>query len=93
MNNIIYDPNYIPNQPIYIPPQNDQRIIPFLGGAILGGLGGAAIANNNQQYGYYYPYQGAYYYPMNGYYYPQVNYYPYNNGYPMNMNVNKNGSN
>ena len=37
MNNIIYDPNYIPNQPIYIPSQNDQRIIPFLGGAILGG--------------------------------------------------------
>ena len=29
MNNIIYDPNYIPNQPIYIPHQNDQRIIPF----------------------------------------------------------------
>ena len=39
MNNIIYDPNYIPNQPIYATNQNDQRIIQFLGGALLGGLG------------------------------------------------------
>ena len=81
MNNIIYDPNYIPSNAIYMPPQNDSRLIPF--------LGGAAIANNNQ-YGYYpqqvyYP-QG-YYYPMNSYYY-----YP-NYGYPVNMNQNIKGSN
>ncbi len=77
MNNIIYDPNYIPNQPIFINNQvNDERIIPFLGGAIIGGLGGAAIANNQGYSGYYQPYyqQPVYYYP-NGYY--------YYNGYPM----------
>lgn len=71
MNNIIYDPNYIPNQPIFInqTPQNGERIIPFLGGALIGGLGGAAIANN-QGYNY-----GSYYTP---YYYAQpVYYYPY----------------
>ena len=90
MNNIIYDPNYIPSNAIYMNTQNEGRIIPFLGGAIIGGLGGAAIANNNQ-YGYYpqqvyYPPQG-YYYPMNGYYY-----YP-NYGYPVNMNQNIKGSN
>ena len=91
MNNIIYDPNYIPSNAIYMTPNNESRIIPFLGGAIIGGLGGAAIANNNQYGGYYpqqvsYPPQG-YYYPMNGYYY-----YP-NYGYPVNTNQNIKGSN
>ena len=62
MNNIIYDPNFIPNQPIF-PSQNNERLIPFLGGALIGGLGGAAIANNQPYYnqGYYYPY----YYALN----------------------------
>lgn len=71
MNNIIYDPNFIPNQPIFIPqsPQNNERLIPFLGGAIIGGLGGAAIANNQG-----YNYGGVYYTP---YYTQPVYYYPY----------------
>ena len=78
MNNIIYDPNFIPNQPIVMnnTHHHDERLIPFLGGAIIGGIGGAAIANN-QGYNY-----GGYYTP---YYYPQpVYYYPgyYYNGYP-----------
>ena len=64
MNNIIYDPNFIPGQPVYIKTSED-RLIPFLGGAIIGGLGGAAIANNQGYYGggYYPYYQPVYYYP------------------------------
>lgn len=79
MNNIIYDPNFIPNQPIMVPTNQNDRLIPFLGGAIIGGLGGAAIANN-QGYNY-----GGYYTP---YYYAQpVYYYPgYYQSYPMYQN-------
>ena len=82
MNNVIYDPNFIPNQPIY-QNQGNERLIPFLGGAIIGGIGGAAIANNQPYYnqGYYYPYYYAQ--PINyGYYYP----YGYYNNYPMYVN-------
>ena len=72
MNNIIYDPNFIPNQSINNQNHLDERIIPFLGGAIIGGLGGAAIANNQgYNYGGYY---APYYYAQPVYYYP--NYYP-----------------
>lgn len=78
MNNIIYDPNYIPGQAIYVNQvPNDTRLIPFLGGAIIGGIGGAAISNN-QGYNSYYPY-----YPQPVYYYT-----PYYNPYPMNYNTN-----
>lgn len=86
MNNIIYDPNFIPNQPVFYnngnSNVNEERLIPFLGGALIGGLGGAAIANNQGYYGgayytpYYQPY--GYYYPANYYYsYPVNTYYPY----------------
>ena len=77
MNNIIYDPNFIPNQPIF-PSQNNERLIPFLGGALIGGLGGAAIANNQPYYnqGYYYPYYYAQ--PVNyGYYSLSLGYSSY----------------
>ena len=54
--------------------QYNQRglLLPFIGGAILGGLGGWVIANNNQ-YPMYYPYYQPYYpyqypYYSNGYY-------------------------
>lgn len=78
MNNIIYDPNFIPGQPVYIKTSED-RLIPFLGGAIIGGLGGAAIANNQGYYGggYYPYYQPVYYYPYSYYSYPTYQ-YPYN---------------
>ena len=77
MNNIIYDPNYVPGQAIYFNPvTNEQRLIPFLGGAIIGGIGGAAISNN-QGYGNYY--QSYYPYPV--YYYPS-----YYSPYPMYYN-------
>lgn len=83
MNNIIYDPNFIPNQPIFINNIQEERLIPFLGGAIIGGLGGAAIANNQGYYGGYYPAQYYYAQPINyGYYYPNgyyTNYPMYNN--------------
>ena len=76
MNNIIYDPNFIPNQPICLQ-QNNERLIPFLGGAIIGGIGGAALSNN-QGYsnGPYYPYyyQPVYYYPSGYYPYPVYSY-------------------
>ena len=81
MNNIIYDPNFIPSQLIFVPSNKDERLIPFLGGALIGGLGGAAIANNQGYYsGGYYPY----YYSQPVYYYP-YNYYGYQT-YPMNYN-------
>ena len=48
---------------------NDQRLFPFVGGLVLGGVTGAAFSNNrfNQPY-YYYP---MYYPPV---YYPNYNY-------------------
>ena len=58
---------------------NDQRLIPFLGGLVIGGAAG----NQTARYPYYYypPYYGnAYYYPTQ--YVQQVpntqTYYPYN---------------
>ena len=51
----------------------DQRLIPFLGGLAIGGIGGAIFDNNR-----YYPYQ----YPTN-YYYP---YQQYNSYYPLPQN-------
>lgn len=59
---------------------DEQRLIPFIGGALIGGLGGAAIASNRYQpMGYYYP---TYYYPTYPtYYYPYATYY----GYPGSM--------
>ena len=65
---------------------NDQRLIPFLGGLIVGGIGGAAFDNKQPYYGYNYPYNNIYYqYPT--YYYPNnqlpINSpynYQYNNG-------------
>ena len=55
--------------------RNDQRLIPFLGGLAIGGIGGSIIDNNKINYAPY-PY---YVYP-----YPQYNYYPtmYNYQYP-----------
>ena len=49
----------------------DERLIPFLGGLVIGGVGGAASEGNkfNSGYGYYnqpynyYPYQANYNYP------------------------------
>ena len=64
---------------------NDQRLFPFVGGLVLGGVTGAAFSNNRPYYTNNYPmyYQTPYYYP--NYYYnqttslpPQVNIYnPY----------------
>ncbi len=68
---------------------NEQRLFPFVGGLVLGGVTGAFLGNNRQPY--YYPtyYQPMYYqtpiYPMYNYTYtqssanpPQVNIYnPY----------------
>lgn len=61
--------------------RNNQRslLIPFIGGALLGGLGGYALSRPNPVYYYptYYPYQ-YYQYPYSTYSYPQNgNYYPY----------------
>ncbi len=55
----------------------DQRLVPFLGGLILGGVGGAAAEGNkmmpyNNNYGYGYNYYPPYY---NNYQYPTYNYY------------------
>ena len=95
MNNIIYDPNFIPNQPILVNNIQDERLIPFLGGALIGGLGGAAIANNQGYYGGgYYPYPYYYAQPVNyGYYYPNGAYYttyPMTNTYQTNSNIKRN---
>ena len=55
---------------------NDQRLIPFLGGLVVGGAVGNTI--NRPAY-YQYPYNN---------YYPQYNYYPYQYGmgYPSTIN-------
>ncbi len=53
----------------------DQRLIPFLGGLILGGVGGAAAEGNKMMpynYGYGYNYYPPYY---TNYQYPTYNYY------------------
>ncbi len=54
----------------------DQRLVPFLGGLILGGVGGAAAEGNKMMpynnYGYGYNYYPPYY---NNYQYPTYNYY------------------
>lgn len=51
----------------------DQRLIPFLGGLVLGGVGTSVIDNNRiPYYNNYYP---SYYYP---YQYPAYNYYQTN---------------
>lgn len=55
---------------------NEERLIPFVGGALLGGLAGSTIGR--QPYGYYpYPMYYNNYYP----YYPNGNYYTYGGGY------------
>ena len=52
---------------------NNQRLIPFLGGLVLGGVGTSVIDNNRlPYYNNYYP---SYYYP---YQYPAYNYYQTN---------------
>ena len=59
---------------------NDQRLIPFLGGLVVGG----AVSNNVGRPNYYqYPYNN---------YYPQYNYYPYQYGmnYPATVNYETN---
>ena len=48
---------------------NDQRLFPFVGGLVLGGVTGAAFSNNRFNQPYYYPYPIYPTYPM--YYYPQ----------------------
>lgn len=55
---------------------NDKRLIPFIGGLAIGGLGGAALNKNN-----YMPY---YQYPV--YQYPYYTYYPYQQTYYPNFN-------
>ena len=60
---------YIPNIDQNV--ESEDRLIPFIGGAVLGGIAGNAIARPNYgyaypPYGYGYPYQ--YYSPYNGYY-------------------------
>lgn len=73
---------------------NDKRLIPFIGGLAIGGLGGAAFNRYNYmpyyqypvyQYPYYYPYQQQTYYPnMN-----QTNMQTYPNIYSNNYNAAK----
>ena len=66
----------------------DQRLIPFLGGLAIGGIGGQIIDNNRINYGYYpnpYPYYNNVYPQYN--YYPPVNNTPYY-AYPSYMNTN-----
>lgn len=80
--NMPFIPNYnysfpspLPSSPIpydNVKEDNDERLIPFVGGALLGGLAGSTIGR--QPYGYY-PYPM--YYP----YYPNGNYYTYGGGY------------
>lgn len=79
----------------------DQRLIPFLGGLVLGGVGGAAFDNKYQNYNYGYnyypPYNNVYnQYPI--YYQTQPisynqQYYPYNmyanQTYPQAVNPSK----
>jgi len=61
---------------------NEERLIPFVGGALLGGIAGNALARPNY-YGYgYVPYTP--YYP----YYPYGNYYTYGGGSIPNNNYN-----
>lgn len=57
---------------------NDQRLIPFIGGLAIGGLGGAAFNQNHQNYMQYPVYYPNYYYQYPIYYQypnPQVNIY------------------
>jgi len=64
---------------------NDQRLISFLGGLAIGGIGGAAFNNNR------YPYYGTtYYYPpyYQNYQYPVYNYYSGNYAQPVPVNSN-----
>lgn len=59
---------------------NDQRLIPFLGGLAIGGIGGAAFNNNRYPYygyNYYQPYYTPYPY-TNNYYYPNTQVLPVN---------------
>lgn len=59
--------------------EGEERLIPFVGGAILGGIAGNAFARPNYGYGYA-PYGYGYmapYYP----YYPTGTYYSYGGGY------------
>lgn len=60
---------------------NDERLVPFVGGLIIGGIGGAAFDGfNKNQYPMNYPNQG-YVYPV--YYYPtQYPYYTATTGNP-----------
>lgn len=87
---INYEPsaNYIlPNQysptPIPYTPtgetssEKEDRLIPFIGGAVLGGIAGNAFARPNYGYGYM-PYGYGYGIP---YYYPYGGYYSYGGGY------------
>lgn len=93
--NINYDPNanyilssqYSPtpiqyNHNLESTKENEERLIPFIGGAVLGGIAGNAFARPN--YGYpLYGYGIPYYYPYNGYYNYGGGYLPntYNNYY------------
>ena len=80
---VYFVPNNTPVNPLLSSPipynnvnsDNEERLIPFVGGALLGGIAGNAIAR--QPYGYYpYPMYNNYY-P----YYPNANYYTYGGGY------------
>ncbi len=69
---------YIPNN-IDSTHDSEERLVPFVGGAILGGLAGNALSRPNYAYGYG-PYTYNYmtpYYP----YYPNGTYYSYGGGY------------
>ncbi len=53
--------------------RNDDRLIPFLGGLVIGGVGGAAVENNK------YPYYNNGYFNQQPYYnYPPQQFYNYN---------------
>lgn len=57
-------------------PQERSLLIPFIGGALIGGLISPFFIKNSSQPVYYNPYPQYNYYP--GYTYPyQNNYYPY----------------
>lgn len=67
--------------------ENEDRLIPFVGGAILGGIAGNAIA---RPYGYYpYPIYNYQYYPNSGYYSYGGGYLPntYNYYYQIPKNI------
>lgn len=51
--------------------RNDNRLFPFVGGLVLGGVTGAAIGNSRPNYNPYYNYP---YYYQNPYYYPNYIY-------------------